>query len=432
MADEIAKHLPGPFREGAERAKALMTGATSDATLFEQLGFTYIGPIDGHNMGQLLSVLRAARAEATGPVLIHAVTVKGRGYNPAELSDCCYHGVAKFDIKTGKQKKSTANAPSYTGVFGKRLLAEAEADPKIVAVTAAMPGGTGLDIMQKAMPNRVFDVGIAEQHAVTFAAGMAAGGLKPFCAIYSSFLQRGYDQIAHDVALQNLPVRFCIDRAGLVGADGATHAGAFDVAYLSNLPNMTVMAAADEGELVHMMATMAAHDSGPIAMRYPRGEGVGCDMPEKGEVLPIGKGRIIKKGSNVAILSFGAHLSEALKAGEELEARGVSTTIADARFAKPLDTALIAELVETHNALITVEQVAEGGFGAMVLHWLAKTGWLDGGVSIRTMTLPDRFIEQASPAEMYEDAGLTSRDICKAALDAIGVRAAPQTVKTTT
>lgn len=309
MADEIAKHLPGPFRESAERAKALMTGATGDATLFEQLGFTYIGPIDGHDMGQLLSVLRAAKAQATGPVLIHAVTVKGKGYNPAELSDCCYHGVAKFDVATWQQKKTAPNAPSYTGVFGKRLLAEAEADPKIVAVTSAMPGGTGLDVMQKVMPNRVFDVGIAEHHAVTFAAGMAASGLKPFCAVYSSFLQRGYDQIAHDVALQNLPVRFCIDRAGLVGADGATHAGAFDICFLATLPNMTVMAAADEAELVHMMATMAAHDSGPIALRYPRGEGVGCDMPEHGEVLPIGKGRIVKQGDRVALLSFGAHLN---------------------------------------------------------------------------------------------------------------------------
>jgi len=431
MADEIAKHLPGPFREGAERAKALMTGATGDATLFEQLGFTYVGPIDGHDMGQLLSVLRAARAQATGPVLIHAVTVKGKGYNPAELSDCCYHGVAKFDVATGQQHKSAPNAPSYTGVFGKRLLAEAEADPKIVAVTAAMPGGTGLDVMQKVYPDRVFDVGIAEQHAVTFAAGMAASGLKPFCAVYSSFLQRGYDQIAHDVALQNLPVRFCIDRAGLVGADGATHAGAFDICFLATLPNMTVMAAADEAELVHMMATMAAHDSGPIALRYPRGEGVGCDMPEQGEVLPIGKGRIVKQGDRVALLSFGAHLNETLAAAEELDARGLSTTVADARFAKPLDTDLIAQLVETHDALITVEQGCEGGFGAMVLHWLAKTGRLDGGVAIRTMTLPDRFIDQASPADMYADAGLTARDIAKAALDAVGVRISPQTAKAT-
>ena len=431
MADEIAKHLPGPFREGAERAKALMTGATGDATLFEQLGFTYVGPIDGHDMGQLLSVLRAAKAQATGPVLIHAVTVKGKGYNPAELSDCCYHGVAKFDVATGQQHKSAPNAPSYTGVFGKRLLAEAEADPKIVAVTAAMPGGTGLDVMQKVYPDRVFDVGIAEQHAVTFAAGMAASGLKPFCAVYSSFLQRGYDQIAHDVALQNLPVRFCIDRAGLVGADGATHAGAFDICFLATLPNMTVMAAADEAELVHMMATMAAHDSGPIALRYPRGEGVGCDMPEQGEVLPIGKGRIVKQGDRVALLSFGAHLNETLAAAEELDARGLSTTVADARFAKPLDTDLIAQLVETHDALITVEQGCEGGFGAMVLHWLAKSGRLDGGVAIRTMTLPDRFIDQASPADMYADAGLTARDIAKASLDAVGVRISPQTAKAT-
>ena len=382
-------------------------------------------------MGQLLSVFRAAKAQPTGPVLIHAVTVKGKGYNPAELSDCCYHGVAKFDVATWQQKKTAPNAPSYTGVFGKRLLAEAEADPKIVAVTSAMPGGTGLDVMQKVMPNRVFDVGIAEQHAVTFAAGMAASGLKPFCAVYSSFLQRGYDQIAHDVALQNLPVRFCIYRAVLVGADCATHAGAFDICFLATLPNMTVMAAADEAELVHMMATMAAHDSGPIALRYPRGEGVGCDMPEHGEVLPIGKGRIVKQGDRVALLSFGAHLNETLAAAEELDARGLSTTVADARFAKPLDTNLIAQLVETHDALITIEQGCEGGFGAMVLHWLAKTGRLDGGVAIRTLTLPDRFIDQASPADMYADAGLTARDIAKAAIDAVGVRISPQTAKAT-
>src|SRR6056297_1918848 len=341
IADGVAAHLPEPLRQGAERARELVTGHPKSATLFEHLGFTYVGPVDGHDIPQLLQVLRAAKAQATGPVLIHAVTVKGKGYAPAEGADDCYHGVAKFDVKTGAQKKSQPNAPSYTGVFGKTLTKLAEADSRIVGVTAAMPGGTGLSALQKVMPERVFDVGIAEQHAVTFCGGLAAGGLKPFCAIYSSFLQRGYDQIVHDVALQNLPVRFMIDRAGLVGADGPTHAGAFDIGYLAALPNMTVMACADEAELVHMMATAAAHDDGPIALRYPRGEGVGVEMPETGDVLEIGKGRVLQEGHDVAILSFGAHLSEAREAVKDLEAKGVSVTLADARFAKPLDTGLI-------------------------------------------------------------------------------------------
>jgi 1-deoxy-D-xylulose-5-phosphate synthase len=372
-------------------------------------------------MRALLPVLRAARARATGPVLIHCCTVKGKGYKPAETSADKYHGVAKFDVASGAQAKAKSNAPAYTAVFGKALVDEAARDPRIVAVTAAMPDGTGLGAMAKRFPARVFDVGIAEQHGVTFAAGMAASGLRPFCAIYSTFLQRGYDQVVHDVALQNLPVRFAIDRAGLVGADGATHAGAFDVAYLANLPNFTVMAAADEAELVHMVATAAAHDAGPIAFRYPRGEGVGVDIPERGVPIEIGKGRVVREGSHVAILSFGAHLSECLAAAEALEARGVTATVADARFAKPLDHALIAQLADHHGALITVEQGAEGGFGAQVLHHLARTGRLDRGLAIRTMTLPDRFIDQASPARMYADAGLTAADIAATALSALGV-----------
>ncbi|MBY4894241.1 1-deoxy-D-xylulose-5-phosphate synthase [Rhodobacteraceae bacterium N5(2021)] len=421
IADGVASHLPEPLRHGADRARELVTGHQPSATLFEHLGFTYIGPIDGHNMDELLTTLRAAKARATGPVLIHAVTVKGKGYSPAELSDDCYHGVAKFDVATGVQAKSAPNAPSYTGVFGKTLLSMAEQDNRIVGVTAAMPGGTGIATLQKAMPKRVFDVGIAEQHAVTFSAGMAAGGLKPFCAIYSSFLQRGYDQIVHDVALQNLPVRFMIDRAGLVGADGPTHAGAFDVSYLCGLPNMTVMACADEAELVHMMATAAAHDSGPIALRYPRGEGTGVEMPESGEVLEIGKGRIIQEGREVALLSFGAHLEEAKDAATALEARGLSVTVADARFAKPLDTALIDRLINDHSVLITVEQGAMLGFGGMVLHHLAASGQLDGRCAVRCLHLPDRFIDQASPADMYADAGLTAQDIAHQALEALGV-----------
>jgi 1-deoxy-D-xylulose-5-phosphate synthase len=413
--------LPGPLRDHARRARQLVTGvAGAQGTLFEELGFTYMGPIDGHDMGQLMAVLRAAHARATGPVLIHCCTVKGKGYAPAETSADKYHGVSKFDVASGVQAKSIPNAPSYTKVFGHALAQEAEHDSRIVAVTAAMPSGTGVDILAKRFPKRVFDVGIAEQHGVTFAAGMAASGLKPFCAIYSTFLQRGYDQIVHDVALQNLPVRFAIDRAGLVGADGATHAGAFDVAYLSNLPNMTVMAASDEAELMHMVATAAAHDSGPIAFRYPRGEGTGVTLPERGQVLEIGKGRIVREGSDVALLSFGAHLSECEKAADKLAGYGISTTIADARFAKPLDRDLIRQLLRHHKALITIEQGARGGFGAMVLHDLVNDGLLDGRCAIRTMTLPDRFIDQASPDAMYADAGMTATDIAAMALEAVG------------
>ena len=421
IAQGFEQALPPPLRDHARRTRAMITGQPGSGTLFEQLGFTYVGPIDGHSMPELLATLRAARARATGPVLIHALTVKGKGYAPAEASDCCYHGVSKFDVASGAQSKSKPNAPSYTGVFGRSLTEAAARDPKIVAVTAAMPSGTGLDIMAKRFPRRVFDVGIAEQHAVTFAAGMAASGLRPFCAIYSTFLQRGYDQIVHDVALQGLPVRFAIDRAGLVGADGATHAGSFDVAYLSNLPGFTVMAAADEAELQRMVATAAAHDDGPIAFRYPRGEGVGIDMPDYGETIEIGKGRVIAEGSHVAFLSFGAHLQETLAAAEALARRGVTATVADARFAKPLDTALIDQLARHHKALITVEQGAQGGFGAMVLHHLANSGGLEHGLAIRTVTLPDAFIDQDSPARMYAAARMTAEDIASRALDALGI-----------
>jgi 1-deoxy-D-xylulose-5-phosphate synthase len=431
LAEGVEAVLPAPLREGARRARALVEAPLGEAplgeaphgsaTLFEELGFTYVGPIDGHDMGQLLQVLRATRAKATGPVLIHVCTVKGKGYSPAELSDDCYHGVAAFDVATGKQKKSAANAPAYTKVFGETLTTLAESDGRICAVSAAMPGGTGVSIMGKRFPGRVFDVGIAEQHAVTFSAALAAGGMKPFCAIYSSFLQRGYDQVVHDVALQNLPVRFAIDRAGLVGADGATHAGAFDIGFMGALPNMVVMAAADEAELVHMVTTAAAYDAGPIAFRYPRGEGVGIEMPEQGRVLEIGKGRIVQEGARVALLSLGAHLSECRAAAEDLAALGIVPTIADARFAKPFDQDLVARLAAEHEVLITVEQGSEGGFGAFVLHWLANTGRLDGRLKVRTMTLPDRFIDQASPADMYADAALTAADIARVSLEALGV-----------
>jgi 1-deoxy-D-xylulose-5-phosphate synthase len=411
VAEGLEPHLPGPMRDGARRARQMVTGLPGGGTLFEELGFDYVGPIDGHDMGQLLATLRAVHTRATGPVLIHCVTVKGKGYAPAERADDKYHGVAKFDVATGQQAKAVSNAPSYTAVFGRTLVEEAARDPRIVAITAAMPGGTGLDPMAKRFPRRVFDVGIAEQHGVTFAAGLAASGMRPFCAIYSSFLQRGYDQIVHDVALQNLPVCFAIDRAGLVGQDGATHAGAFDVGFLANLPNMTVMAAGDEADLVHMIATAVQHDSGPIAFRYPRGEGMGVDMPERGQPLPIGKGRILQQGQDVALLSFGAHLSEVLAAAEILTQSGLSVTVADARFAKPLDTALIDQLVAGHGAVVTVEQGATGGFGALVLHYLANAGLLDSGCAIRTMTLPDCFIDQAKPEEMYAAAGLRAADI---------------------
>ncbi|WP_103764320.1 1-deoxy-D-xylulose-5-phosphate synthase [Roseovarius confluentis] len=420
LAEGFEAALPAPMREGAKRARQLVTGVSQSGTLFEELGFEYVGPINGHDMGQLLPVLRAARTRATGPVLIHVCTVKGKGYAPAETSADCGHGVSKFDPETGVQAKKSGGAPSYTSVFGKALTEEAARDPNIVAVTAAMPSGTGVNIMAERFPSRVFDVGIAEQHAVTFAAGMAASGLRPFCAIYSTFLQRGYDQVVHDVALQGLPVRFAIDRAGLVGADGPTHAGAFDVGYLGALPGMVCMAAADEAELTHMVATAAAHDEGPIAFRYPRGAGTGVDLPERGDVLEIGKGRVLQDGDDVTILSYGAHLAECRAAAQALEAEGLSVTLADARFAKPLDMDLIRQLARHHRALITVEEGAMAGFGAMVLQALAAEGAFDRGLAVRTMHLPDRYIDQASPEDMYANAGLTAADIAVTARAAVG------------
>ncbi len=422
-AEGMEAALPKPMRDGARRAREMVTGLESRGTFFEELGFDYIGPIDGHDMDQVLQVLRAARSRATGPVLIHACTVKGKGYAPAEGSSDKYHGVSKFNVETGAQQKAKSNTPSYTSVFGNALADEASRDPSIVAVTAAMPSGTGVNIMADRFPNRVFDVGIAEQHGVTFAAGMAASGLKPFCAIYSSFLQRGYDQIVHDVALQNLPVRFALDRAGLVGADGPTHAGAFDIGFMASLPNMVVMAAADEAELMHMVTTAVTHDSGPIAFRYPRGNGTGVEMPERGVALPIGKGRMIREGgTDVALLSLGTHLSECEAAADILEGEGFSVSIADARFAKPLDMELIAALAKSHRALITVEQGAMGGFGALVLQEMAGAGLLDFGLRVRAMCLPDRFIDQASPDEMYRDAGLSCDDIVAKVRQTLGDR----------
>ncbi|PQO22044.1 1-deoxy-D-xylulose-5-phosphate synthase [Rhodobacteraceae bacterium WD3A24] len=413
--------LPPPFQEGARRARDLLKHMTVGGTLFEELGFSYVGPIDGHDMDQLLQVLRTVKTRATGPMLIHAITRKGKGYRPAEAAADRGHATPKFDMVTGEQKKAPSNAPSYTRVFAKSLIQEAEKDDRIVAITAAMPDGTGLDLFAERFPRRCFDVGIAEQHGVTFCAGLAAGGMKPFAAIYSTFLQRGYDQVVHDVAIQRLPVRFAIDRAGLVGADGATHAGSYDVAYLSNLPGFTVMAAADEAELVHMVATAAAHDDGPIAFRYPRGEGVGVELPEHGEVLQIGKGRMIAEGSRVAILNFGARLKEVREAAEALGARGVSPTIADARFAKPLDRDLILGLAAEHEALITIEEGAVGGFCSHVAQLLAEEGVFDTGLKFRSMVLPDIFIDQASPEDMYATAGLNAADIEAKVLDVLGV-----------
>jgi len=414
--------LPGPLQEGARRAKEMLKSMTVGGTLFEELGFSYVGPIDGHDMDALLAVLRTVHQRATGPMLVHVITKKGKGYAPAERAADKGHATAKFDVLSGEQVKAKSNAPSYTSVFSRALVDEASRDDKIVAVTAAMPDGTGLNLFAERFPKRCFDVGIAEQHAVTFAAGLAAGGMKPFCTIYSTFLQRGYDQIVHDVAIQRLPVRFAIDRAGLVGADGATHAGAFDVAFLANLPGMVVMAAADEAELVHMVATAAAHDDGPIAFRYPRGEGRGVDMPERGEPLEIGKGRMIRQGSRVAILSFGTRLTEVEKAADALAARGLTPSVADARFAKPLDRDLILKLAGTHEALITVEEGAIGGFGSHVGKLLEDEGLLDtGALKFRQMVLPDTFIDQASPEAMYATAQLQAADIEAKALDLLGI-----------
>ncbi len=418
--------LPEPFREGAKRAKEMLKGMAVGGTLFEELGFSYLGPIDGHDLDQLLPVLRTVRQRATGPILIHVLTKKGKGYAPAEDAADKGHGVSRFDVITGKQQKAKSNAPSYTRVFADALLQEAADDPRICAVTAAMPDGTGLNLFAERYPSRCFDVAIAEQHGVTFSAGLAAGGMRPFCAMYSTFLQRGYDQVVHDVAIQRLPVRFAIDRAGLVGADGATHAGAFDVAYLANLPGMVVMAAADEAELKHMVATAAAHDEGPIAFRYPRGEGTGVEMPERGEVLPIGKGRMIQHGKGVAILSFGTRLSEVMTACEALSARGITPSVADARFAKPLDRDLILKLAAEHDALITIEEGAVGGFGSHVAQLLAEEGVFDGGLKYRSMVLPDTFIDQASPRDMYAIAKLNAEDIEAKVLSVLGVETLSQ------
>jgi 1-deoxy-D-xylulose-5-phosphate synthase len=420
VAKQLARRLPKFFYDKARRTEEYSRNFWTGGTLFEELGFYYVGPIDGHNLDHLLPILKNVRDVQDGPVLVHVVTKKGKGYPPAEAADDKYHGVSAFDVITGAQAKPKTNAPAYTRVFANALVEEARRDAKIVGITAAMPDGTGLDRMKAVFPERVFDVGIAEQHAVTFAAGLATEGYRPFCAIYSTFLQRGYDQLVHDVAIQNLPVRFALDRAGLVGADGATHAGAFDIAYLACLPNMTVMAASDEAELVHMVATAAAHDSGPIALRYPRGEGVGVDLPKQGEVLPIGKGRVVREGSRIAILSLGTRLGEALKAAEELAARGLSTTVADARFAKPLDRELILRLAATHKLLITIEEGAAGGFGAHVLTLLSDAGALEHGLKVRTMTLPDKFQDHDKPDRMYAAAGLDAKGIVAKAIAALG------------
>ncbi|MGE0422924.1 MAG: 1-deoxy-D-xylulose-5-phosphate synthase [Reyranellaceae bacterium] len=422
LGKSVAERLPPPFADAARRAEAVAKEFVHGATIFDALGFHYVGPVDGHNMEHLLPVLRNARAATFDkPLLIHVVTRKGKGYAPAEASDDKYHGVVKFDVVTGKQAKAVSNAPSYTSVFARALIAEAEADPRIVAITAAMPNGTGLDQFEKRFPERSFDVGIAEQHAVTFAAGLATEGFKPFAAIYSTFLQRAYDQVVHDVAIQKLPVRFAIDRAGLVGADGATHAGSYDVTYLACLPDFVVMAASDELELMHMVATSAAIDDRPSAFRYPRGEGVGVELPVKGTPLEIGKGRILREGGKIALLSFGARLQECLKAADDLAARGLSTTVADARFAKPLDCDLVKRLARGHEVLITIEEGAIGGFAAQVMQYLATIGALDHGLKIRPMMLPDRFIDHAAPAKQYESAGLDAKSIAATALVALGV-----------
>ncbi|CAO3434780.1 1-deoxy-D-xylulose-5-phosphate synthase [Azospirillum doebereinerae] len=422
LAKEIADQLPRPLRNAARRAEEYARGMVTGGTLFEELGFYYIGPIDGHNLDHLLPVLQNVRDADDGkPVLIHVVTKKGKGYAPAEASADKLHAVAKFDVVTGAQAKPKSNAPTFTRVFAQSLIAEAEADPTIVAINAAMPSGTGLDLFADRFPERCFDVGIAEQHAVTFAAGMATEGFKPFVAIYSTFLQRAYDQVIHDVVLQHLPVRFALDRAGLVGADGATHAGSFDVAYLGCLPDIVLMAAADEVDLMHMVATQAAIDDRASALRYPRGEGVGLEMPERGSVLPLGKGRILQEGTKVAILSYGGRLAEARKAAAELGARGLSTTLADARFAKPLDEDLVRRLALEHEVLITIEEGSVGGFGSFVLHFLATSGLLDGGLKIRPMVLPDLYLDHESPAKQYETAGLTARHIVATALQALGI-----------
>ncbi len=421
-AKGFASLLPPPLQDGARRAKEMVKSMTVGGTLFEELGFSYVGPIDGHDMEQLLSVLRTVQARADGPVLIHVITKKGKGFAAAEGSADRGHARGKFDPETGVVHKSPPpNAPSYTSVFSKALVAQAEADPMVVGITAAMPDGTGMDVFASHFPKRMFDVGMAEQHGVTFSAGLAAGGMKPFCAIYSTFLQRGYDQVAHDVAIQSLPVRFAIDRAGLVGADGPTHAGSFDIAFLSNLPNFVVMAAADEAELMHMVATAASINDRPSAFRFPRGEGTGVELPERGEVLEIGKGRMIRHGARVAIVSLGTRLAEVQKAAENLAAKGIIPSIMDARFAKPLDREMLLELAHSHEALITIEEGAVGGFGSHVAQLFSEEGVFDSGLKFRSMTLPDRFIAQDTPAAMYKTAGLDAAAIEGKVLEALGV-----------
>ncbi len=421
FAKDMVKKFPRPIEEAASKVDEYARGMVTGGTLFEELGFYYVGPIDGHNLDHLLPVLKNLRDdEQPGPVLLHVVTEKGHGYGPAEQSADKYHGVSKFDVITGKQHKPVANAPSYTGVFAKALIAEAELDDRIVAITAAMPGGTGVDKFSEQFPERSFDVGIAEQHGVTFAAGLATEGFKPFAAIYSTFLQRAYDQVVHDVAIQHLPVRFAIDRAGSVGADGATHCGAFDLPFLCTLPGFVVMAPGDEAELMHMTATAAQIDDGPSAIRYPRGEGVGIELPARGSVLEIGRGRIVREGTAAAILSLGAPLSESLKAAEELAAMGLNVTVADARFAKPLDEDLIRRLAREHGVLVTVEEGAAGGFSAHVLQFMANAGLLDGTLKVRVMTMPDRFLDHDKPAKQLHDAGLTSSHIVANVLDGLG------------
>jgi 1-deoxy-D-xylulose-5-phosphate synthase len=419
IARRISRHLPEPLHKAARKTDEFARGWWMGGTLFEELGLYYVGPIDGHNLDQLVPILENVRDAAEGPCLIHVVTKKGKGYAPAEAADDKYHGVQKFDVITGEQVKSTGGPPSYTGVFAQALLAEGARDKTICAITAAMPSGTGLDKFEAAYPDRYFDVGIAEQHAVTFAAGLAAQGMRPFAAIYSTFLQRAYDQVVHDVAIQNLPVRFAIDRAGLVGADGATHAGSFDITYLATLPNMVVMAAADEAELMHMTHTAALYDDGPIAFRYPRGNGVGVPLPEVPQRLEIGKGRIVRQGSKIALLSLGTRLAESLKAADQLEAKGLSTTVADLRFAKPLDEELIRKLMASHEVVVTVEEGSIGGLGAHVLTMASDEGITDSGLKIRTMRLPDVFQDHDSPDKQYDLAGLNAPHIVETVLKAL-------------
>ena len=421
MMARLAKRFPAPLERAARRADEYSRGLLTGGTLFEELGFYYVGPVDGHDLDHLLPILRNLRdRDQQGPILLHVVTQKGKGYAPAESAPDKYHGVVKFNVITGEQAKAPPGPPSFTKVFANGLIAEAEADERIVAINAAMPTGTGLDLFAKKFPRRSFDVGIAEQHAVTFAAGLATEGLKPFCAIYSTFLQRAYDQIMHDVALQSLPVRFAMDRAGLVGADGATHAGSFDIAYLGCLPNMVLMAAADEVELMHMVATAAAIDDRPSAFRYPRGEGFGLELPKRGSVLEIGKGRVLREGNAIAILSYGARLQECLKAADELATHGLSCTVADARFAKPLDTALVERLAREHEVLITIEEGSMLGFSGLVMHHLATRGLMDRGLKIRPMCLPDVFIDHEAPRKQYDQAGLNAPQIVATALAALG------------